>query len=1040
MPPAHDATHEAGTAYAKKKAYAQEKSREIAHAGREIGPLPEVANPLRRKACERDFRAFCETYMAATFSLEWSDDHLRAIARAQTCVLSGGQFALAMPRGSGKTSLCEGAALWAGVYGHRHFVVPIGASETHAEEILDHLASELEHNDELADDFPEVCFPIRALEGIANRAKGQILDGERTMVTWTKNMLVLPTVAGSVASGTVFKVAGITGRIRGMSYKRSDGRSIRPDLVLCDDPQTDESARSMTQCQTRERIVASAVLGLGGPRDKIAALMPCTVIRPGDMADNLLDRKKHPEWNGERTKLIYEIPTSPLWEKYAELRVESFRNHGDIRDATAFYAEHREEMDAGAKVAWPVRFLPDQLSAVQYAMDLRIADEASFMSEYQNDPLPEVGGGELEMLTPDAIAAKLNGYAERVVPVTASRLTAFIDVQQDLLYWIVCAWGDDFTGYVLAYGAWPDQHREYFTLNDAQPTLAHATPRAGREGAIRAGLDKLASELLGREWIKDDGTPLRVGRALVDASWGESTPTVYAFCRETPHAAVVTPSHGKYIGPSTRPMSEWTKKPGDKIGNAWRVPAGRGRREVEHALYDTNYWKSFVHARLAQAQGDPGSLSLFGRSPRRHRMLAEHLTAERRERLVGTQRTVDVWSMRPGARDNHLFDCYDAETDVLTRTGWKRFAVISSGDELATVNLESDSIEYQRPTALIARQHSGEMVQIGGGPNARVDLCVTPTHRMVAWEGQSSKGPLFKRAEALSAWDKLKIRSTWSGSGSARRLVPATARHLAVEILSTDLAAFLGWYVSEGSCRINRGHHGLTHVVLITQVKAHGRASIRKLLERLPWAFHETRRGFVLSNQQVFDLVVELGKQPDRFIPQWIKDSTPDVIARFVQAAVDGDGWRSNGHEAYATISRRLADDMQELYLKLGFGVSASVVAAKPYHIRGRSGTNTRDQYHVHRSTRRWAMLRDSRNRPNYRRVAYEGAVYCATVPNGTLIVRRGGKVAVCGNCAVGAAVAASMIGVSLPGLEQPKQKPRERVKLSELQRGRRAL
>ena len=29
----------------------------------------------------------------------------------------------------------------------------------------------------------------------------------------------------------------------------------------------------------------------------------------------------------------------------------------------------------------------------------------------------------------------------------------------------------------------------------------------------------------------------------------------------------------------------------------------------------------------------------------------------------------------------------------------------------------------------------------------------------------------------------------------------------------------------------------------------------------------------------------------------------------------------------------------------------------------------------------------------------YDGEVWCATVPNGTLLVRRGGKVSFCGNC-----------------------------------------
>ena len=40
-------------------------------------------------------------------------------------------------------------------------------------------------------------------------------------------------------------------------------------------------------------------------------------------------------------------------------------------------------------------------------------------------------------------------------------------------------------------------------------------------------------------------------------------------------------------------------------------------------------------------------------------------------------------------------------------------------------------------------------------------------------------------------------------------------------------------------------------------------------------------------------------------------------------------------------------------------------------------------------------------------RVHYEGRVYCATVPNGTLIVRRGGKTFIAGNCWVYAYAAA---------------------------------
>jgi uncharacterized membrane protein YraQ (UPF0718 family) len=77
--------------------------------------------------------------------------------------------------------------------------------------------------------------------------------------------------------------------------------------------------------------------------------MPCTVIRNGDLADQILDRSKHPEWQGERTRLVYEFPTNEkLWAQYAQLRGDSLRNDGNGKEATAFYRAHRAEMDAGA--------------------------------------------------------------------------------------------------------------------------------------------------------------------------------------------------------------------------------------------------------------------------------------------------------------------------------------------------------------------------------------------------------------------------------------------------------------------------------------------------------------------------------------------------------------------------------------------------------------------------------------------------------------------------------------------------------------------
>ncbi len=633
--------------------------------GRDIDALSEIIDPSRKEACRRNFRLFCETYFPQTFHLAWSPDHLKVIAKIEQAVLEGGLFAMAMPRGSGKTSLCEIACLWALLYGHCEFVALIGSDEEHAGHMLESIKAELENSEALLEDFPEACFPIHCLDGIHQRAAGQLFEGSQTHIGWTAHEIVLPTVPGSLPSGGIIRVAGITGRIRGMKYKRPDGRSVRPSLVLIDDPQTDESARSPSQCATRERILAGAILGLAGPGRKIAGLMTLTVVRPDDLADRLLDRDKHPQWQGQRTKMVYSFPTrEQLWSEYARLRAEGLRADEGITRATEFYGQRRAEMDEGAEVAWPDRFNHDELSAIQHAMNLRLQDEAAFWAEYQNEPLPESTALDEDLLTAEQITAKVNGLQRAEVPIGSSLVTMFIDVQAKALFWLVVAWEEDFTGSVIDYGTEPDQKEAYFTLRDIRRTLAAASPRAGLEGAVYAGLERLVDAKLGREWKRDDGAMVRIDRCLIDANWGQSSDVVYQFCRQCRYANVVMPSHGRYVGASSIPFSEYKRKRGDRVGLNWRIPVITGKRAVRHVVFDTNYWKSFVHARLAVPMGDPGCLALFGRtggSAKRtatnHQLLAEHLTSEYRVKTQGRGRTVDEWKLRVDGIDNHWLDC-----------------------------------------------------------------------------------------------------------------------------------------------------------------------------------------------------------------------------------------------------------------------------------------------------------------------------------------------------------------------------------------------
>jgi hypothetical protein len=639
------------------KARAAARNAELARAGQDIGDIPAVADPGRKALAVGNFRFFCETYFPEIFYLPWSRDHHRVIEKIERAVLNGGLFAMAMPRGSGKTVLCQTACVWAALVGATPFVCLIAASADRAKQLLETIKTWLETNPLLHEDFPEVTHPIRSLERITNRQKGQRHNGEPTRIEWAADKVVLPTIAGSRAGGVVISCSGMKGSdIRGQNHARADGQVVRPQLVMVDDPQTTESAWSPSQSQRREAILAGDVLGMAGPGKKIAGLMCATVIRPGDMADNILDREKHPEWQGERTKLVYAFPSNEkLWVRYAELRADSLRNDGDGREATDFYGEHRAEMDAGSVAAWPERYNDDELSAIQHAMNLKLRDEAAFFAEYQNEPLveEETAG----VLTADEIAAKTNGHKRGQVPLGASHLTMFVDVQARLLFYVVAAWEDYFTGYVVDYGTWPDQQRPFFTLRDARRTIPRAFPSAGVEGAIYSALEALIGYYLNRSWRRDDGATVRIDRCLIDANWGQSTDVVYQFSRQSPHSGVLLPSHGKYVGATSTPFSEYKRKRGDRIGHHWRIPNVQGRRQVRYVLVDTNHWKSFVHARLAVTMGDRGCLSIFGHEPQDHRLFAEHLVSEYPVKVEAKGRVVDEWKVRAMAPDNHWLDC-----------------------------------------------------------------------------------------------------------------------------------------------------------------------------------------------------------------------------------------------------------------------------------------------------------------------------------------------------------------------------------------------
>jgi hypothetical protein len=186
-----------------------------------------------------------------------------------------------------------------------------------------------------------------------------------------------------------------------------------------------------------------------------------------------------------------------------------------------------------------------------------------------------------------------------------------------------------------------------------QRTLGRAFAGTGPDGAIHASLDKLASTYLATDFKRGAGL-MKIDRLLVDMGY---KPGIVAEVKHKSGGAAMMLYKGVGIRAGRRPMSTYARHPGEQHGHFWYVPNVARTAEFPHVAADVNYWKSFVHERLAVAAGDAGSMTIFGKPPD-HELLAEHIAgSETWTETKGHGRTVREWTLLPSKPDNHWLDC-----------------------------------------------------------------------------------------------------------------------------------------------------------------------------------------------------------------------------------------------------------------------------------------------------------------------------------------------------------------------------------------------
>ncbi len=620
---------------ARRRAQTQANQAKYREGTGDVGEIPKCKNPRRRAKALKSVKNFCEIYKADEFTLKWSNDHLKVLKKTDRVILHGEMYGEAMPRGSGKTTIAETAAECAILGGYRKFALYIGSDKEAAVRSLESIKVDLMTNDLLLEDFPEICIPVRALEGLAQRAHSQTYRGEPTNIRWGIDKIVLPTIGKSNTNGSVIKAAGLTGGLRGIKHKRSDGASIRPDLGILDDIQTDASAASLSQCNTRERLVGGAVMKLAGPGKKLAAIAVVTVIKKDDVADRLLNRMLHPRWQGDRMKALYAFPENmKLWEEYGKVWQDGLREEDGGKAGNAFYKENKLKLDKGADVAWPERIDEGDHSALQGLMNYYIENEHGFMCEMQNEPPDEFDDPD-NKLHIEGLRERCNGFKLRDVPTYCNKIVAFADVGTVTgINFVVMALGDNFTGAIIDYGK--------MTVD----------PKVDELGAIWATLTKV-TDRLAQPYAMDGGGEMHVSNIGIDS--GYQTDLIYRFCRENKHANILIPCKGAYVKPGGKLYS--SKAKGAVKGTEYIYAKVRdAARPVRLMRYNSNYWRNFGMERMKLPLGSNSAISVYGKSST-HRTFFEHLTSEYRTIVTVENKNYPTWDCIPN-RENHLWDAY----------------------------------------------------------------------------------------------------------------------------------------------------------------------------------------------------------------------------------------------------------------------------------------------------------------------------------------------------------------------------------------------
>lgn len=325
--------------------------------------------------------------------------------------------------------------------------------------------------------------------------------------------------------------------------------------------------------------------------------------------------------------------------------------------------------------------------------------------------------------------------------------------------------------------------------------------------------------------------------------------------------------------------------------------------------------------------------------------------------------------------------CYSEDTEVLTDGGFKLFRDVREKEDLiATRNPETGELEYTPINFKVEYDYDGELLEWA---STEVNFCVTPEHRVPFTYRDTPHKVHFQSAqwlaEHMTGHHYIDLCSKWNPQ------FDEDSTFYGMKML--PFAQFMGLYLSEGSCELNR----------ISIYQNNQNPVMQEILDSTERKWKFNGNSWRCGDPHLAEYLKTFGNAYQKYVPKLIKSMPPDLIKAFIYAYTMGDGHirkRANGaiEHTLFTVSKIMANDMQELAQKAGW--NSSLRKVKPQistiienGIEREISNNGGYCITFKKQAKRAELLKK-----NFKRIAYKGKIYCLNVPYHTLYIRRNGK------------------------------------------------